>query len=80
MLFSDVVPSSHAKSFSGAGEGGKSTLLKQMRLAYGAQFSLDERIESSHIVASNVLNAFDMILQEFHENGSSFCNPDSQVI
>lgn len=53
-----------AKFFTGAGEAGKSTLLKQMRVIYAEGFSPTERNETRLVIFSNIITAFRMIAQE----------------
>jgi guanine nucleotide-binding protein subunit alpha len=53
----------------GAGESGKSTILKQMKLIYAQGFSKNEKLEWKPVVFSNVIQSFKTIqdaMQELH--------------
>ncbi|KAI9813457.1 MAG: hypothetical protein M1827_004132 [Pycnora praestabilis] len=56
----------------GAGESGKSTVLKQMKLLYSEGFSSNERLEYRVIIFSNLINAFKVILDAMEEMDISF--------
>ncbi|MCJ1272366.1 hypothetical protein MMC21_000152 [Puttea exsequens] len=62
----------------GAGESGKSTILKQMRIIYSEGFRLDERKEVRQVIFSNMVVAFKIIAEEMRELGLEYENPDSQ--
>ncbi|KFX97050.1 hypothetical protein O988_05049 [Pseudogymnoascus sp. VKM F-3808] len=51
----------------GAGESGKSTVLKQMRLIYSQGFSKSEKEEWRAIIFNNILTAFRVILDAMEE-------------
>jgi guanine nucleotide-binding protein subunit alpha len=64
----------------GAGESGKSTILKQMRLLYSSGFSNSEREGYVCIIFSNVLdtfrgllNAMDSFGLELHRESNKVC-------
>jgi len=63
----------------GAGEGGKTTLLKQMRLIHDYPFSLDEREETRKFIFSNILVAFAIIFEEMPRLGLKYQNVKSEV-
>ena len=63
----------------GAGESGKSTILKQMRIIYSEGFRLDERKEVRQVIFSNMVVAFKIIAEEMRELGLEYENPDSQA-
>jgi len=63
----------------GAGEGGKTTLLNQMRLIHDYPFSLDEREETRKLIFSNVLVAFAIIFEEMPRLGLKYQNVKSEV-
>lgn len=46
----------------GAGESGKSTIIKQMRIIYEGGFSEDERRQTRAVIYSNVIAAFKVLL------------------
>lgn len=63
----------------GAGESGKSTILKQMRIIYSEGFHLDERKEVRQVIFSNMIVAFKIIAEEMRELNVSYDNPESEV-
>jgi G-protein alpha subunit len=63
----------------GAGESGKSTVLKQMRLIYAQGFSKSEKEEWRAIIFNNILSAFKVILDAMEELGIEFSNKDNDV-
>lgn len=63
----------------GAGESGKSTILKQMRIIYAEGFHLDERKEVRQVIFSNMIVAFKIIAEEMREFGVEYENPKSSV-
>ena len=46
----------------GAGESGKSTIIKQMRIIYNDGFSEDERRQARTVIYSNIVVAFKVLL------------------
>ncbi|KAI9697781.1 MAG: hypothetical protein M1836_004457 [Candelina mexicana] len=58
-----------------AGESGKSTVLKQMKLLYAEGFPASEREEWRATIFSNLINAFKVILDAMEEYGIEFGNP-----
>ena len=64
----------------GAGESGKSTILKQMRIIYSEGFRLDERKEVRQVIFSNMIVAFKIIAEEMRELGLEYENEKSQVL
>ena len=63
----------------GAGESGKSTILKQMRIIYSEGFRLDERKEVRQVIFSNMIVAFKIIAEEMRELGLEYQNEKSSV-
>lgn len=63
----------------GAGESGKSTILKQMRLIYAEGFHLEERKEVRQVIFSNMIVAFKIIAEEMRELGVEYENSQSHV-
>jgi hypothetical protein len=53
----------------GAGESGKSTVFKQMRLLFGAPLSDEERIQITPIVYSNILSSMKILIQAVENMG-----------
>ena len=64
----------------GAGESGKSTILKQMRIIYSEGFHLDERKEVRQVIFSNMIVAFKIIAEEMRELGDSYEKSESEVV
>ena len=63
----------------GAGESGKSTVLKQMRLIYAQGFSRPEKEEWRAIIFNNILSAFKVIIDAMEELGVEFGNKENDV-
>ena len=63
----------------GAGESGKSTILKQMRIIYSEGFHMDERKEIRQVIFSNMIVAFKIIAEEMREIGMDYENKESEV-
>ncbi|KAG5950086.1 G-Protein alpha subunit [Claviceps sorghi] len=62
----------------GAGESGKSTILKQMRLIYSQGFNKNERLEWKPVVFSNIIQSFRTISEAMTELHYSFDTPDNE--
>ncbi|MCJ1224569.1 hypothetical protein MMC12_001214 [Toensbergia leucococca] len=62
----------------GAGESGKSTILKQMRLIHTDGFPLNERKEIRQVIFSNMVVAFKIIAEEMREAGSQYEYSESE--
>lgn len=61
----------------GAGESGKSTVFKQMKLLYGKPPSDKERLEIKPVIHQNVLSTFKVVLAELYrrkESGKPFAD------
>ena len=63
----------------GAGESGKSTILKQMRLIYTEGFGMHERKEVRQVIFANMIVAFKIIGEEMRDLGMDYKLKDSQV-
>lgn len=63
----------------GAGESGKSTVLKQMKLIYATGFSKTEKLEWKPVVFNNIIQSFRMIHDAMTEFSIPFENPESEV-
>ncbi|KAI9767798.1 MAG: G-Protein alpha subunit [Geoglossum simile] len=61
----------------GAGESGKSTILKQMRLLYASGFSKNEREDYRCIIFSNILNAFKILVDAMDQLEIQFENEEN---
>lgn len=63
----------------GAGESGKSTVLKQMKLLYAQGFSKSEKEEWRAIIFQNLQGAFKVILDAMDELTIPFQNEKNKV-
>jgi guanine nucleotide-binding protein subunit alpha len=63
----------------GAGESGKSTVLKQMKLIYAQGFSKSEKLEWKPVVFANVVQSFRLIFDAMTEMDITFENPENEV-
>ena len=63
----------------GAGESGKSTVLKQMKLIYAQGFSKNEKLEWKPVVFTNIVQSFRLIFDAMNELGIKFENPDNEA-
>ncbi|KAL9080166.1 MAG: hypothetical protein Q9157_001011 [Trypethelium eluteriae] len=61
----------------GAGESGKSTVLKQMRLINHGAFQKPERKQWRAIIFTNLVNAFQVLLSAMSEHEIEFENPEN---
>lgn len=66
-------------SVAGAGESGKSTVLKQMKLIYASGFSRSEREDCRSVILSNLIHAFRVILEAMEELEIPLENPENKV-
>ncbi|KAF4785412.1 guanine nucleotide-binding protein alpha-2 subunit [Colletotrichum scovillei] len=62
----------------GAGESGKSTVLKQMKLIYAQGFSKNEKLEWKPVVFNNIVQSFRLIQDAMTEMGIEFSNPENE--
>lgn len=63
----------------GAGESGKSTVLKQMKLIYAQGFSKNEKLEWKPVVFSNIVQSFRVIFEAMEELSIPFEVPENEV-
>lgn len=63
----------------GAGESGKSTVLKQMRVIHAGGFSKSERKQWRVVIFNNLINAFEIIFSAMTEQALPFDNPECSV-
>ena len=68
-----------AKIYTGAGESGKSTVLKQMRLIYAQGFSKPEKEEWRAIIFNNLLGAYKVVLEAMDELDIQFEHENTDV-
>jgi len=62
----------------GAGESGKSTILKQMKLIHEGSYSDNERETYKEIIYSNTVQSMHVILDAMEMMGIDFANPDME--
>jgi guanine nucleotide-binding protein subunit alpha len=62
----------------GAGESGKSTILKQMKLIYTQGFTKPERLEWRPVIFSNVIQSFRAIHEAMQDMGMDFEIPENE--
>ncbi|KAK3685400.1 guanine nucleotide binding protein, alpha subunit [Podospora appendiculata] len=62
----------------GAGESGKSTVLKQMKLIYASGFSKNEKLEWKPVVFTNIIQSFRLIFDAMTELDIKFENEDNE--
>lgn len=75
----DFSVSSNANNTAGAGESGKSTVLKQMKLIYAQGFSKSEKLEWKPVVFQNIVQSFRLIFDAMNEMDIKFENPENEV-
>ena len=63
----------------GAGESGKSTILKQMKLIYSQGFSDHEKLEWKPVIFNNIVQSFKTISEAMTELSIDFENPENEV-
>ncbi|KAL9111771.1 MAG: hypothetical protein Q9227_003830 [Pyrenula ochraceoflavens] len=56
----------------GAGESGKSTIIKQMRIIHSGGFSMDEKQQNRAVIYSNMIVAFKVLLDIMSKEGFEF--------
>ncbi|KAL7927496.1 G protein alpha subunit [Trichoderma austrokoningii] len=62
----------------GAGESGKSTILKQMKLIYAQGFNKNERLDFKPVIFNNIVQSFKTISEAMAEMGFDFDSPDNE--
>ena len=63
----------------GAGESGKSTFLKQMRIIHGGDYSNDTLLEFKPIIYSNVLKGMKILVEARRKLGIAWGDPECQA-
>jgi guanine nucleotide-binding protein subunit alpha len=63
----------------GAGESGKSTILKQMKLIYASGFSKSDRDSYRCIIFSNILNSLRTLFLAMEASGLAFEIEENEV-
>ena len=62
----------------GAGESGKSTFLKQMRIIHGENYSAEDRLEFRPIIYHNILKGMKMLIEIRRKLGISLSDPSNE--
>ena len=65
--------------FSGTGEAGKSTFIKQMRIIHGQGYSDKDRAEFKVQVYRNIYSGMQILLEAMDHLKIAFSNPESKV-
>lgn len=63
----------------GAGESGKSTIIKQMRIIHSGGFPEEERHQTRAVIYSNIVIAFKVLLDIMNAEHIKFQNPKTKV-
>ena len=66
-------------TFAGAGESGKSTVLKQMRVIHAGGFNQTECKQWRAVIFGNLVNAFQTLLCAMEEYGIEFEDEENRV-
>jgi guanine nucleotide-binding protein subunit alpha len=66
-------------TFAGAGESGKSTVLKQMRVIHAGGFTKTERKQWRAVIFNNLVGAFQTLLSAMEEHGTDFEDEENRV-
>lgn len=64
---------------SGAGESGKSTIIKQMRIIHSRGFPEEERHQTRAVIYSNIVIAFKVLLDIMNAENIEFEDENTQV-
>ncbi|OAP65052.1 hypothetical protein AYL99_01024 [Fonsecaea erecta] len=62
----------------GAGESGKSTIIKQMRIIHSSGFQDDERVQVKAVIFSNVVVAFRVLYEIMQDEGIEFADEHNE--
>jgi guanine nucleotide-binding protein subunit alpha len=65
---------------SGAGESGKSTIIKQMRIIHSRGFPEEERHQTRAVIYSNIVIAFKVLLDIMNSEHIKFDSDDTKVL
>ncbi|KIW34553.1 uncharacterized protein PV07_01330 [Cladophialophora immunda] len=63
----------------GAGESGKSTIIKQMRIIHSSGFQDDERVQVKAVIFSNVVIAFRVLYEIMQDEGIDFADERNEA-
>lgn len=64
----------------GAGESGKSTLIKQMRIIHKGGFPTDERYQTRAVIYSNLVVAFKVLLDIMNADEIEYAHENTRVL
>ena len=70
---------SYANMIPGAGESGKSTIIKQMRIIHSRGFPEEERHTTRAVIYSNIVIAFKVLLDIMNAEGINFEHEETKV-
>ncbi len=65
--------------FLGAGESGKSTFIKQMRIVHGDDFSEDETVRFKELIHHNILDSIQNVLRAMTNLNFDYEKPENLV-
>lgn len=65
--------------YTGAGESGKSTIIKQMRIIHSRGFPEEERHQTRAVIYSNIVVAFKVLLDIMNAENIDFEDANTQV-
>ncbi|CDH50559.1 g-protein complex alpha subunit [Lichtheimia corymbifera JMRC:FSU:9682] len=63
----------------GAGESGKSTILKQMKLIHDGGYTPEERESFKEVIFSNTIQSMRVTMEAMHDLGIPFRNPENEI-
>ena len=72
-------PTTDPRLSSGAGESGKSTIIKQMRIIHTNGFQVDERRQIKAVIYSNMIIAFRVLLEIMQSEEIDFADEKTKV-
>ncbi|KAK5800581.1 hypothetical protein VI817_002793 [Penicillium citrinum] len=80
MRHADLIPIARKKkeSYAGAGESGKSTIIKQMRIIHSRGFPEEERHQTRAVIYSNIVVAFKVLLDIMNAENIDFEDANTQ--
>ena len=67
------------RRYTGAGESGKSTIIKQMRIIHSRGFPEEERHQTRAVIYSNIVVAFKVLLDLMNAENIDFEDANTQV-
>lgn len=69
----------HSLPFSGTGESGKSTFIKQMRIIHGSGYTEEDRKSFTKLVYQNIVTAMQSMIRAMEMLKISLTKPENQV-